>query len=183
MSNITFEIQKQISTLSSNKLKGWKKELNLISWNDRAPKYDIRDWDNNHVKMGKGVTLSESELKELYLSLKGIFEGSIADNQDKTITKSVEERFTEWSVKAPLFIQEVKNLVVYLNEKGYSEDEKRRIIINEASEQVEVALKNEVENLSIIYRIYFPDFMVFLKDMNEEELELFFILLENKMLI
>ena len=44
---------------------GWTKEINLISWNDRAPKYDIRDWAPGHEKMGKGVTLSVDELKEL----------------------------------------------------------------------------------------------------------------------
>jgi hypothetical protein len=180
LSNITFEIQKQISTLSSNKSKGWKKELNLISWNERAPKYDIRDWDSNHTKMGKGVTLSEMELKELYLSLKGIFESGISAKIEEANIISVEEEFTKWLEKAPLFIQEVKNVVVYLNEKGYSEDEKRKIILKETSENVEEALKNEVENLRIIYGIYFPDFMAFLKDMNLEELELFFILLETK---
>jgi len=45
--------------------KGWSKELNLISWNDREPKYDIRDWAPKHEKMGKGVTLSVEELKKL----------------------------------------------------------------------------------------------------------------------
>ncbi|QGR83548.1 hypothetical protein FOC36_02750 [Enterococcus gallinarum] len=40
-------------------------ELNLISWNDREPKYDIRDWAPEHEKMGKGVTLSVEELKKL----------------------------------------------------------------------------------------------------------------------
>lgn len=44
---------------------GWRKELNLVSWNDRAPKFDIRDWDSNHDKMGKGLTLSTDELREL----------------------------------------------------------------------------------------------------------------------
>lgn len=44
---------------------GWKKELNLVSWNDRPPKFDIRDWDSNHDKMGKGLTLSTDELREL----------------------------------------------------------------------------------------------------------------------
>jgi hypothetical protein len=47
---------------------GWTKELNLISWNDREPKYDIRDWSADGEKMGKGVTLSREEvtaLKEL----------------------------------------------------------------------------------------------------------------------
>lgn len=39
--------------------------MNLISWNDREPKYDIRDWAPEHEKMGKGVTLSVEELKKL----------------------------------------------------------------------------------------------------------------------
>ena len=43
-----------------------KKELNLISWNGGASKYDIRDWAPQHEKMGKGITLSKDEIKELY---------------------------------------------------------------------------------------------------------------------
>lgn len=61
---IRFEIIKEIGTLSES-TKGWKKELNLVSWNDGAPKYDLRDWDSDHVKMGKGVTLTEDELIKL----------------------------------------------------------------------------------------------------------------------
>jgi len=49
----------------SESAKGWKKELNLISWNDREPKYDIREWSPERDKMGKGVTLSEDEVVEL----------------------------------------------------------------------------------------------------------------------
>ena len=64
MPEIKFEIIKNIGTLSESS-KGWTKELNLISWNGREPKYDIRDWDPEHEKMGKGVTLTEEELKEL----------------------------------------------------------------------------------------------------------------------
>ncbi len=45
--------------------RGWRKELNKISWNGGAPKFDIRDWDENHEKMGKGITLSEVELRKL----------------------------------------------------------------------------------------------------------------------
>ncbi|QUH21707.1 hypothetical protein HYG84_15845 [Alkaliphilus sp. B6464] len=45
--------------------KGWTKELNLISWNGREAKFDIREWDPEHIKMGKGVTLSREELKKL----------------------------------------------------------------------------------------------------------------------
>ena len=64
MADIKFEIRKEIGVLSEN-AKGWRKELNLISWNDAAPKYDIRDWAPEHEKMGKGVTLTKEEAEEL----------------------------------------------------------------------------------------------------------------------
>ena len=69
MPEIKFEIIKNIGTLSESS-KGWTKELNLISWNGREPKYDIRDWDPEHQKMGKGVTLTEEELGKLKELLK-----------------------------------------------------------------------------------------------------------------
>lgn len=71
MAEIKFEIQEQVGTISEG-AKGWKKELNLISWNGREPKYDIRDWDQNHQKMGKGITLSNEELIQLRDLLNGL---------------------------------------------------------------------------------------------------------------
>ena len=62
--DIKYDIIEEIKVLSEND-KGWKKELNLISWNGAKPKYDIRDWSPEHEKMGKGVTLSEEEMKKL----------------------------------------------------------------------------------------------------------------------
>ncbi len=64
MSEIKFEITKKIGMLSKS-ASGWEKQLNLISWNDRDPKYDLRDWSPDGVKMGKGVTLSKEELLAL----------------------------------------------------------------------------------------------------------------------
>lgn len=64
MADIKFEIRKEIGVLSEN-AKGWRKELNLISWNDAAPKYDIRDWAPEHEKMGKGITLTKEEAESL----------------------------------------------------------------------------------------------------------------------
>ncbi len=64
MAEFTYEIIEEIAVLSENE-KGWRKELNLIAWNGREPKYDIRDWAPEHEKMGKGVTLTKEELKEL----------------------------------------------------------------------------------------------------------------------
>ncbi|MBV7271652.1 hypothetical protein JMF89_04005 [Clostridiaceae bacterium UIB06] len=64
MADIKYEIKETIGALSESS-KGWKKELNLISWNDKEPKFDIRDWDPEYNKMGKGVTLTNDELKKL----------------------------------------------------------------------------------------------------------------------
>lgn len=64
MPEIKFEIIKTMGVLSESP-KGWRKELNLISWNDKNPKYDIREWSPDHKKMGKGVTMTEDELQAL----------------------------------------------------------------------------------------------------------------------
>ena len=64
MSEINFKIIKKVGVLSKSD-SGWAKELNLISWNERDPKYDIREWSPNGEKMGKGVTLSKEELLAL----------------------------------------------------------------------------------------------------------------------
>jgi len=64
MADLKYEVIETIAVLSESK-KGWTKELNLISWNGRDPKYDIRDWAPDKEKMGKGVTLTEEELMNL----------------------------------------------------------------------------------------------------------------------
>jgi hypothetical protein len=71
MAEFKFEITKKIGVLSTTG-KGWSKELNMISWNDRAPKYDIRDWSPDGVTMGKGVTLSKEEMLALRELLNGL---------------------------------------------------------------------------------------------------------------
>ncbi|WP_067724784.1 YdbC family protein [Oceanobacillus damuensis] len=64
MAELKYEIIETIAVLSESP-KGWTKELNLISWNGREPKYDLRDWAPGKEKMGKGVTISDKELKKL----------------------------------------------------------------------------------------------------------------------
>jgi hypothetical protein len=64
MSDIKYEIVQKLGVLSTS-ASGWSKELNLISWNDREPKFDIRDWSGDGTKMGKGVTLTLDELLAL----------------------------------------------------------------------------------------------------------------------
>jgi len=64
MAEIKFEIVKRIGVISTSS-RGWNKELNLISWNDREPKFDIREWSPDGTTMGKGVTLTAEELLTL----------------------------------------------------------------------------------------------------------------------
>ena len=69
MADYKYEIVEEICVLSES-AKGWKKELNKISWNGAAPKYDIRDWAPEHEKMDKGVTLTDDEVEKLKELLK-----------------------------------------------------------------------------------------------------------------
>lgn len=64
MAEIKYDIIETLAVLSEGS-RGWKKELNLISWNEREPKYDIREWSEEHEKMRKGVTFTLSELQAL----------------------------------------------------------------------------------------------------------------------
>ncbi len=70
MGKVSYEIVKEIGVLSTSK-SGWTKELNLVSWNENAPKYDLRTWAPEHEKMGKGITLTEEEVKILIKLLNG----------------------------------------------------------------------------------------------------------------
>ena len=62
MAEIKYEIVQEICVLSES-ARGWTKKLNLVSWNDREPKFDIREWAPEHSRMGKGVTLSKEEMQ------------------------------------------------------------------------------------------------------------------------
>lgn len=71
MAEIVYDIVETIGAVDSgNKTL----ELNRISWNHRAPVFDLRKWDETHEKMGKGVTMNESDLRGLYKMLCEYFE-------------------------------------------------------------------------------------------------------------
>lgn len=61
MADFNYEIIEHIGVLSTSG-SGWTRELNLISWNGRPAKYDIRDWSPDHEKMGRGLTFTKEEL-------------------------------------------------------------------------------------------------------------------------
>ncbi len=66
----SYEILEEVAVLSEN-ARGWRKELNLISWNGRPPKFDLRE-SPDHEKMGKGITLTNEEFAELSKTIKSM---------------------------------------------------------------------------------------------------------------
>ncbi|MCX8131489.1 MAG: PC4/YdbC family ssDNA-binding protein [Clostridia bacterium] len=76
MSDLKFQIVKSFGVIGQGQ-EGWRKEVNLVSWNERKPKLDIREWDGAHEKMRKGITLHLSEVKALKSIISEINEESL----------------------------------------------------------------------------------------------------------
>lgn len=62
--DIVFEVVESIGVIKTYPT-GWSKEINLVSWNGGAAKYDIRDWDHKHERMSRGITLHKDEMKKM----------------------------------------------------------------------------------------------------------------------
>ena len=62
--DFSFQITEKVGEISVNKT-GWTLELNKVSWSGRPAKFDLRSWSPDHQKMGKGVTLTDEEIKKL----------------------------------------------------------------------------------------------------------------------
>ena len=60
---ITFEIKEHIALLNTSET-GWTREVNLVSWNGTKPKVDVREWDPDHQRMSRGITLIETEAEK-----------------------------------------------------------------------------------------------------------------------
>ena len=72
MPEITYKITEECGVISENS-RGWTKELNLVSWNDRPAKFDIREWAPDHSRMAKGLTFTAEELVKTSIFLPKIF--------------------------------------------------------------------------------------------------------------
>ena len=81
MAEIKYDIIEKIAVLSQRP-RGWERQLNLISWNEGEPKYDIRDWSPDGSRMGKGISLSAEEM--------GILKGILADMEEITVPEEPE---------------------------------------------------------------------------------------------
>lgn len=85
---VTYNIVKHIGVVAKYK-SGWTKELNIVEWNDGPPKYDLRDWDNEHENMGKGLTFVKSEARELARLLEESFDLEDIDKIPEKIDKMI----------------------------------------------------------------------------------------------
>ncbi|QWC23589.1 hypothetical protein KJK41_04295 [Bacillus haikouensis] len=167
MANIKYTIQEEIATLSVNS-KGWIKQLNLVSWNDTNPKFDIRTWDDTHSKMGKGVTLSEEEMRKLYESLQTYFgEGEMVETPQKP---NIEERFEQLQMHAPLFIQELKNILEYMEEQELSILEKRALLTQSTEAPQILPVMNEIESLSTIYQGFYNEYKSIILEADDKQM-------------
>lgn len=63
MPELKFEILETLIVFPADG--AWHKELNLVKWGDHGPKYDLRPWNEDQSKMGKGITLTKEELIHL----------------------------------------------------------------------------------------------------------------------
>ncbi len=66
---VTFEILETLGILRKSNV-GWTRELNIVRWNGGSARYDIRDWDPAHSKMGRGITFTKEEAVQICAWLK-----------------------------------------------------------------------------------------------------------------
>ena len=64
MNDFKYEIVERLGVLQVSS-GGWTKEFNMVSWNERDPKYDIREWSPDRGKMSKGVSFTKEEIMKL----------------------------------------------------------------------------------------------------------------------
>ena len=53
----------------------WQKKLTLASWFGGEPKYDLRPWNKDMTKCGKGIVLEDSELYDLLCLIEDALDG------------------------------------------------------------------------------------------------------------
>ncbi|RYL95640.1 hypothetical protein EWI07_00210 [Sporolactobacillus sp. THM7-4] len=85
-SEVHFDIVKHFGILATES-NGWTKELNLVSWNDRDAKYDIRSWAPDKKKMGRGITLTGIECDALRTLLNTRFPQPSRADSSPTVTQ------------------------------------------------------------------------------------------------
>ena len=91
---ISCTILKSYGIFSGGKTR-WNKEINLVSWNGRAAKLDLRNWQSDHKKCGKGIALTRGEAENLYKLL-----GRILHNEQPSGAKAETAKKTGTTAKS-----------------------------------------------------------------------------------
>lgn len=81
----SYEIIEEVGAIGSPTASGWSTRLNLISWNGGSPKLDIRSWNEDMSRMGKGVSFSKEDAKDLAILLNSYL-GMDEEDLDRPLT-------------------------------------------------------------------------------------------------
>ena len=90
----TFEIHERICVLGKGRDNGFTKEFNLVSFRDMPPKWDIREWNFDHTRMTKGMTLTNGEMRTILEAMKDR-ENQLLESDANNDTDFDEEAVTE----------------------------------------------------------------------------------------
>ena len=82
----SYEIIEEIGQVGKSTASGWSTRLNLISWNGGSPKLDIRSWNEDMSRMGKGVSFSKEDAKDLAVLLNSYL-GIDEEDLDRPLSK------------------------------------------------------------------------------------------------
>lgn len=127
-SEIRYEIKEYVGTIAKRK-SGWSRELNIVSWNGQPPKYDLREWSEDHSHMGKGVTLFADEMRALVNAYTKYRNRRVVDDAKADEVKRNEQYWAD------------RNARNYSNNNGASSDQSEVA----ASDQLEVAASDQLE--------------------------------------
>ena len=76
MSEVSFIIHKHLGVLHEVRFGDGigTREINIVSWNNRPPKIEVRDWNSDHTRMSKGIgTFTNEEAEQLVMILTNYF--------------------------------------------------------------------------------------------------------------
>lgn len=59
-----FEILEHVADLGKP-CGDWRMELNVVAWNGRKPRLDIRVWSEDHTHMTRGISMSDAQAERL----------------------------------------------------------------------------------------------------------------------
>ena len=87
----SYEIIEEIGQVGESTASGWSTQLNLVSWNGREPKLDLRSWSEDHTRMGKGISLNMEEATQLATFLNYYLQFGTDEELNAPLPVSMEE--------------------------------------------------------------------------------------------